>query len=390
MCLKRKHFASRIFVIVTMMVGASFIAPAIAMAQDKAKATATADESPHASRHSGQLGVLISSSPGKGVHVADVIPGSPAAKAGIRQGDYIMDINDQEVSTPEELQKKIKSFTQFDTIDVTLWRDGQDVNVRVGLASESKQLSDAQRTWLGVALSSTEEGMKVDFALPDSPADVAGLQEGDVITKIGSKKVKSAEQLRETVQELGPGKEMKLTILRNGAEQTLTATLGTIDDAPVAWFYEMESHPQAAPHVWEELLNDLRAEIQSLKNDVQELKSKSTDKDVSQRSQGLGSGVMFVVQRGYGGHGYRGGYGNYGGRRVYGGRGYYGAGNGGLGLGLGGYYGSPYYSGYSPYYSSGYPYSYYSFGGRPYYYGGYSPYGYRGGVRIGPNFSVRW
>ena len=389
MCSNYKRVVSPVLVLAVMAIGIFFCSLSSAVAQDSAVASSAIAESAHASRHSGQLGVMVSSSP-KGVHVVEVIPGGPAANAGIREGDYIMDINDEDVSSPQELQQKIQSLTEFDTIDVTLWRGGQDVNVSVGLAGESKQLTDAHRTWLGVMLSPTANGMKVDRVHPDSPADMAGLRERDVITKVDGKEVKTANQLAETVQELGPGKEMKLTVLRDGSEQSLTATLGTIDDAPIAWFYQMESHPEAATRVIEEVLDELQADIQALKNEVQELKAKSTNHDVSQRSQGRSSGIMFVVQHGHGGYGFYGGRGYYGGHGYYGGRNYYGGGYRGFGSGLGGYYGFGNYPGYLPYYSFGYPFAYYSFGGHPYYYGGYHPYGYRGGVRIGPNFSVRW
>ncbi len=387
MCFKSKHFVSSAFILATMVAGAGNIPLSPTAAQEKAKPSNASEQSPHASRHSGQLGVMVGSSP-KGVHVVEVIPGSPAARAGIREGDYILDVNDEDVSTPQALQEKIRSLTQFDTIDVTLWRDGQDVNVKVGLAAESKELTDAHRTWLGVMLSPTEGGMKVDAVHPNSPADRAGLHEGDVIQKVDGKEVKDANQLAETVQELGPGKEMKLTVRRGESEQSLTATLGTIDDAPVAWFYQVEAYPEGATRVMEEMLDELRADIQTLKNEVQELKSKATNDDVSQSSPGRSPGVLFVAQQGRGGYGYHAGHG-YGGQRFYGGRGYYGSGYRGLG-GLGGYYGFGNYFGYSPYNWYRYPYSYYSLGGRPYYYGGYYPYGYRGGVRIGPNFSVRW
>ncbi|MCA9157365.1 MAG: PDZ domain-containing protein [Planctomycetales bacterium] len=391
MCSKYKHVVLPILVMAFMTMGICVSSLSSAAAQDSVKGSSATAESAHASRHSGQLGVIVSSSP-KGVHVVAVIPGGPAAKAGIRQGDYIMDINDEDMSTPQELQKKIQSLTEFDTIDVTLWREGQDVNVSVGLAGESKLLTDAHRTWLGVMLSPTSDGMKVDLVHPDSPADVAGLLEGDVITKVDGKEVKAADQLAKTVQELGPSHEIKLTVLRDGKEQSLTATLGTIDDAPMAWFYQLESHPEAATRVMEQVLDELRAEIQALKNDVQKLKSKSTNNnnDVSQRSQGKASGIVFVAQHERGGYGAHGGRGYYDGHGYYGGHNYYGGSYHGFGRVLGGNYGYGAYPGYSPYYRSGIPFSYYSFGGRPYFYGGYSPYLYRGGVRIGPNFSVWW
>jgi C-terminal processing protease CtpA/Prc len=288
-----------------------------AFAQGQAKASPAPNDSVHARQHSAELGVLVSSSPGKGVHVVGVMPGSPAAKAGIRPGDYVMDINDEDVSTPKELKDKIGALDEFDTIDVTLWRDGKDVDLKIGLAAKSKQLPESHRAWLGVMVSPTDEGMKVDFVHPQSPAEKAGLRVDDVIATVDGSDVKAMDAFVKAVQGLEPGKELKLTVRRDGAEIPLTATLGEIDDAPVAWFRQSESLPEVSSHVIEAMLNEMRREIQALKREVQELKAKSADKEVSYRSARSSDGMTLVVPRGR-----RGGYG------------YYGGGNRGIDIGL--------------------------------------------------------
>jgi serine protease Do len=372
----------------------------LASAQDQAPVDAANDASAHANRHAGELGVLVSSSPGNGVYVMDVIPGSPAAKADIRPGDYIMDINDEDVSTPIALKEKIEGLSEFDTIDVTLWRQGQDINLKIGLAAESKQLPESHRAWLGVMLSPTDKGMRVDFVHPSSPAADAGLMLGDVITMVDGKNVQSTDAFVQTVQEMGPGKEIKLTIRRRDAEQSLLAKIGEIDAAPISWFHPQRLEAAASQGI-EEMIDELRVEIQRLKKEVEQLKSHpAADKGASLRSVNDPASNARVVYVQHGGHG--GGHGRDG---HYGGNvgGYYGGHYGGgyrggvnIGGGLGGLWGGsvlPYYPPViAPLYSSGYyyPYQYYGYGGQPYFYGGSYPYGYRGGVRIGPNFSVGW
>lgn len=339
------------------------------------------------------LGVEVRGSP-KGVQVLSAIPGSPAAKAGIQPGDYITDVNDDDIMTPQDLKTKIAGMSPFDTIDVTLWRAGQNVNVKVALAAEAKTLPEHHRSWLGVMLQMTDTGAEVDYVHPDSPAAKAGLQVGDVISTVNEQPFENLSEFTGAVQDLGPGKELQMTILRDGVEQSVTARLAEIDDAPVTWMLNLseQADPESTSQALEEFLNEIRHELRALKADVEELKAKSAEKDVSLRSVGSSGGVMFVQHGGghYGGGyhgsgGYHGGY--YGGYRG----GYGGYGLGGLGLS----FGSPYYYSYPsvaapryPYYA--YPYQYYGTAAQPYYYGSRVPYGYRGGLRIGPNFSLAW
>jgi serine protease Do len=63
------------------------------------------------------------------------------------------------------------------------------------------------------------------------PAAAAGLQRGDVITRLNGEAVTDSNVLRNSIAELAPGTQVTLTVLRNGKEQTLTAKLGALDAA---------------------------------------------------------------------------------------------------------------------------------------------------------------
>jgi S1-C subfamily serine protease len=64
-----------------------------------------------------------------------------------------------------------------------------------------------------------------------SPAAAAGVKRGDVITAINGSAVKSSNELRNEIAELQPGTQAKITVLREGKEQQLTVTLGSLDSA---------------------------------------------------------------------------------------------------------------------------------------------------------------
>lgn len=78
-----------------------------------------------------------------------------------------------------------------------------------------------------------EDGVVVVEVMPDSPADDAGLRHGDVITHVNGRAVEDEEELSEDLNRLGPGKEVKLNICREGKKQDVTAKL---EEAPTPDF----------------------------------------------------------------------------------------------------------------------------------------------------------
>lgn len=62
-----------------------------------------------------------------------VISGSPAAKAGLKEGDIITKINDKEITRDNPLQSVVVGFSPGDTVKVTYWRDGKEQTVDVKL-----------------------------------------------------------------------------------------------------------------------------------------------------------------------------------------------------------------------------------------------------------------
>jgi serine protease Do len=81
--------------------------------------------------------------------------------------------------------------------------------------------------FLGFASEAHEGGgLKVTRVGEGTPAEKAGLQEGDVILKFNGGEVSGREQLRDKLKEMAIGDEVVLEITRDGKEKTLTFTLG--------------------------------------------------------------------------------------------------------------------------------------------------------------------
>ncbi len=69
-------------------------------------------------------------------------------------------------------------------------------------------------------------GVAVEKVVENSPAAQAGLQTGDVIIKFEGEEVESVRKLSRLISEVAPDHQVKLTVLRNGSEQEITATMG--------------------------------------------------------------------------------------------------------------------------------------------------------------------
>jgi serine protease Do len=86
--------------------------------------------------------------------------------------------------------------------------------------------ADSNRAMLGVLTEGNDKGAEIKSVNKESAAEKAGLKTGDIILKIGDKKIASAEDVAGEVRQHKPGEKIQITILRDGREQKVTAELG--------------------------------------------------------------------------------------------------------------------------------------------------------------------
>jgi putative serine protease PepD len=109
-------------------------------------------------------------------------------------------------------------------------------NIGVGFAIPSNKVKNVAdqlikggkvtHPFLGVSVGeATNGGALVSGVTPNSPAAKAGIQEGDVITKLGGKAIADADDLISAVQSGNVGDRLELTYTRNGDQKTATVTL---------------------------------------------------------------------------------------------------------------------------------------------------------------------
>lgn len=80
--------------------------------------------------------------------------------------------------------------------------------------------------FIGIQADTTAPEAKVLSVVPDSPAQSAGLQAGDIIIRFGDKEVSSFPELVRAVRSSEPGQQVKLVVVREDEEVTLDLTVG--------------------------------------------------------------------------------------------------------------------------------------------------------------------
>jgi S1-C subfamily serine protease len=77
--------------------------------------------------------------PAGGAFVGDTDPGSPAAAAGLHQGDVIMQVDGRDVNGPGDVVQAIDSHRPGDSLSLQIERGGDTLTVRATLAPRGQQ-----------------------------------------------------------------------------------------------------------------------------------------------------------------------------------------------------------------------------------------------------------
>lgn len=80
------------------------------------------------------FGFAVADSPGEGVLVAEVQPGGPAAKAGVRRGDFLTRMDGESVNTPADVRRRAQAAPDGEDappVSATVWRDGEEMQVEM-------------------------------------------------------------------------------------------------------------------------------------------------------------------------------------------------------------------------------------------------------------------
>ncbi|MEE9240105.1 MAG: PDZ domain-containing protein, partial [bacterium] len=156
----------------------------------------------------------------KGVLVASLVEGGPAAKAGIKRGDLILSLNGTKIKIPRELSRKAAQLSPGDKATLKILRKGKpktitlevgkmpDQTLMAGLPSREKMtkklgiqgqnLTPELARQIG---SRSTHGVVIVGVKPGSPAAKASLRRGDVIIEVNQKSVANVNDLTLALKE---------------------------------------------------------------------------------------------------------------------------------------------------------------------------------------------
>ncbi len=162
--------------------------------------------------------------------MAEVIEDSPAERGGMERGDIIVAFNEQEVATPNELQRIVANTTPNKRVKVKVIREGKakTLTVKVGtMPDEVPEIAKTITTDLGLTVQSLtpelaeqfewprdEKGALITAVEPGSSGGDAGLRRGDLIKEINREAVESAADYGRLLEKAKEGESLLFFIKR--------------------------------------------------------------------------------------------------------------------------------------------------------------------------------
>jgi serine protease Do len=166
----------------------------------------------------------------KGAIIGEIERGTPAAKAGLKKYDVIIEVNGNPVKDHHDLMFKIAEIEPGTKIEIKVIRDGEEKILTVTLgertSEEEQEAPAASGKDLGFSITTltarlarrlgfqTEEGVLITNVRQFSEASRKELRAGDIILEANRENVKTDRELRNIVNKLDSGDTLVLLIRR--------------------------------------------------------------------------------------------------------------------------------------------------------------------------------
>lgn len=177
----------------------------------------------------------------RGALVSEIRPAGPAYKAGLQLGDVIIAIGDVGITDSADLPPIIGASQPGSEHELVVLRDGQVIRVKIKVGELGQESATARRKQtltridrLGLKVADLDRATKEVFALSngvrvesaeDGPAAVAGVQQGDILLKLGRHSLESAAQLQQLAAKLPTGIPLPLLVKRQENATFVTITI---------------------------------------------------------------------------------------------------------------------------------------------------------------------
>jgi serine protease Do len=184
---------------------------------------------------------------------------SPMYRAGFRDGDVIVEVDQQQVVRPAQVRHVLGSKIEGDKLAIVVKRGEETLSAELTLVGE---LPPFEAGFLGVLptrekhtsdpqAAANPHGVGVRWVYPDSPAAKVGIKPRDRILKFRDQPITSTAQLIDQVSRVRPGEKTMVVVQRDGHQITLEPTLAGIpnelpQDLPTAALESAEPAKEGA------------------------------------------------------------------------------------------------------------------------------------------------
>jgi len=178
-----------------------------------------------------------------GAIVSDIVDDSPASKSGLVEGDVIVSFEGKEISNGSELKNLVSSTDPGSRVKLGIYRDNKkknifvtleeredivatttNVNYEFGLLLENPSEDLINKYKLNEKNPSNIQGVIVTGVEDNSPAEEAGLQEGDIITRVGRKKIYSTKDFLSEMSKFDDESKVLFLVKRGSSSRFITLT----------------------------------------------------------------------------------------------------------------------------------------------------------------------
>ena len=176
-----------------------------------------------------------------GAIVSDIVEDSPAAKSGLEEGDVIVTFEGKEISNGSELKNLVSSTDPGSRVKLGIFRDNKQKNIYVTLEEREDELVSIPNVnyEFGLLLEnpsselierfnikqkdpSNIQGVVVVSVEENSPADKAGLEEGDIISRVGRKKIFNTKDFTNEIKKYDNESKVLFLVKRGSSSRFLT------------------------------------------------------------------------------------------------------------------------------------------------------------------------
>ena len=173
----------------------------------------------------------------RGALVATVMENSPAAEAGVKTGDVIVEYNGNKITESDQLPLLVARTEIGKTVKMTVLRDKKEIPISVKIAELKEQevvASAPKEDKLGLTVQNITpqlaeslglkraNGVVITSVQPQSAAGDAGLRRGDVILEVNRKEIANTDTFEKQVNEAKPGSNI-LFLIRRGENNLFLA-----------------------------------------------------------------------------------------------------------------------------------------------------------------------